>query len=594
MLATPPMDNQTSKNPTDTARFRAKRDPQDLVVFFALASALTIFFLFVYVLLIFRQNINWDEFNFLAQIYAVQSALDGPRLNNFHTLIYGWVTRVPGNEIDQIMAARFGQLAFFSGSMYLLYKIARQHFSGFVSLVVILLTVSYTDVLRHASSFRFDTIILFFSLLALYLYTAGSTRIRGAAAGGVLAIGFLVSIKAVFFLPVMLATAFIQEKAERRRGAIPGRILVLISSLGFAFAFIYLTRAAVGTETQMPQFGGEIRSVASAGKKMFLEDGLFPRSSYLARSINENIGHWVLLTVGALLALRAVFSSHKARRRALFVIACLIPLGSVTIYRNAFPYFYVLVIPPAMLSAGVAVEQIIRFSREFSPITRRLMVLSPIGAALLTASLFLTLEHREGISKQRTVLQSVHEIFPNAVPYLDGYGMVSSFPKTGLWMSTWGMDNYHRRNTGVMPQLLLESEPKFLLANHVALLDRRNKLSNDEIRYRRLLPEDAAMLTKYFVHHWGPIYIAGKTIVIPEAGQPQEFSIMSGGPYTVEAAEPIVLNEALVQPGQVVELKQGVNVLESLNPLTVVTLRWGDNLAMPISPAPTEWLWDGL
>lgn len=552
----------------------------------------------IYVVLIFSSNISWDEFNFLAQIYALEDGRIGPSINNLHTAFYRWLISQPGSELDQILIARLAQLGFFMGAMILLYRMARQHFSTVVALTVVFLAVSYTDLLRHAFSFRFDTLLLFFSLLSLYIYTYQRDRVSALAAGAALAIGLLISIKAVFYLASILTIAIIQWALDDQPRVHAKRTLSFIVSLLLVFTSIYLIRAGmatgdVGGVGQASRTIDELQALVHTGNKMFLEEGFFPRSEYLSRTFVENSGHWLLGAVGTLTALAILVGKAEHRRLALVIMACLIPLGSVVIYRNAFPYFYVFIIPPAMLTAGLAMETALRWSHRLSSIGRNLVGVLPIAIGLFTSLMYLALEPREGLAKQRLVLQAVHELFPERVTYVDGYGMVSSFPKVGLWMSTWGMDNYHQRGEPIMKKLLRETEPKFLLANHPALRGWQEKLGGAKDSRRSLLAEDAAVLANNFVHQWGPIHVAGKRIAIKKGGSPETFEMLAGGNYTVESVEPVLIDGTPVGRGQVIELNQGCHVLEAFDP-TTVTLRWGKNLPQPNVIAPRDSLWDGL
>lgn len=155
------------------------------------------------------------------------------------------------------------------------------------------------------------------------------------------------------------------------------------------------------------------------------------------------------------------------------------------------------------------------------------------------------------------------------------------------------MENYHRRGEPVMEAVLRQYRPKFLLANHRALFGVSTEIVTDDDRYRSLLPADVETITRNFVHHWGPIRVAGRYIEITEANRPQVFELLIEGPYTVEFPEPVMLNGTRILPGESVHIGPGSHTLKSAT-TGIVTLRWGDRLARPDIEPPQEWLWDGL
>ncbi|MCI0430022.1 MAG: hypothetical protein L0210_05700, partial [Rhodospirillales bacterium] len=90
----------------------------------ALALFIGLELLFKYQLL-FRLNINWDEFFFLSKIYDYRRGeLSGP-LQTFYVHFFGWLPLVSGNEVTQIIAARGVMYAVGLGSCLLTYSIGR-------------------------------------------------------------------------------------------------------------------------------------------------------------------------------------------------------------------------------------------------------------------------------------------------------------------------------------------------------------------------------------------------------------------------------------------------------------------------------------
>lgn len=546
----------------------------------------------VYLWAALRWNVNWDEFNFLAGIYAIQSGRETPGLNDFHSVIYGWLTSIPGSEIDQIIVARIFQLGFFAGAMGLLYLVAQTQCARPVALITVVLCITYTDLLRHATSFRFDTLCLFFSLLAVYLFHNRRSGASAALSGITLGVSALVSVKTIFYiLPIALLGIYLIASKPDPLYQTRQFLLLAASSVGFLILILAWQSMAHSVDSQ--SVGKELIALQSAGVKMFLTEGLIPKANYLFRGMTQNVGHWLLIATGAILALATVAHDCEKRRVAVTALIFLLPLASVLVYRNAFPYFYVFVLPPALLSVGLALNKLFRTAEALAPRIRRLLVITPAIAGVVTAGQFLLLDTHRGTEDQQKVLKAVHAMFPDPVPYIGAHGMVASFPRQGFFMSTWGMQNYHQQSTPVFDGILKTEQPKFLLRNHPAFNSMGRAEPPTGNFYAWLLPEDQKILTENFIHHWGPINVAGKYISLPKPGNTVHFLIAITGPYTVEAAHKVIINERLLNPFDVIELNAGEHEIQSKT-RQQVTLRWGRRLAIPESEPPSAWLYDGL
>jgi len=193
------------------------------------------------------------------------------------------------------------------------------------------------------------------------------------------------------------------------------------------------------------------------------------------------------------------------------------------------------------------------------------------------------------------VLEVVHRLFPEPVGYVDRCAMVSTFPHAGFFMSTWGMEGYHARGRPVFAEILRRDQPVFIVANNTQL----NIALPDDLRRRYippaydLLAEDLALLRDNYVHHWGPLYVAGKRVEIESAAEPAGFEVSIAGIYTLEAAEAVRIDGEPVAPGEAVMLTQGMHQLAADAPGGYV-LRWGDNLPLPDQLPPRKALFTGF
>ena len=72
------------------------------------------------------------------------------------------------------------------------------------------------------------------------------------------------------------------------------------------------------------------------------------------------------------------------------------------------------------------------------------------------------------------MLAAVHATFPEPVPYIGGYGVVASFPRQGFFMSSWGVEDYHRARVPIFADIVARTQPPLLLAGFTFALSRRD------------------------------------------------------------------------------------------------------------------------
>src|SRR5690606_15520439 len=78
----------------------------------------------LHVPLVFRRNINWDEFRFLSDIYSYQQSLLASSMQTFHVHLLSWLPGIGVNEIDQVFAGRIAYYLLLLGCVALIYRIA--------------------------------------------------------------------------------------------------------------------------------------------------------------------------------------------------------------------------------------------------------------------------------------------------------------------------------------------------------------------------------------------------------------------------------------------------------------------------------------
>ena len=555
-----------------------------------LLLALVAIVMAVRVWLIFRININWDEFFYLSHVYAYGRGELVIRLQTFHVHLFGWLARVGGTEVDQIFAARAVMLACSAAACGFIFLIARLHFSRTVALLCVLCYLSFSEVMRHGASFRADP--LYAALMLAATYTAmmrGRVLVWPALGGGAAALALAITIKAALFFPMIGALCLIRlirggfVRAELWRvAAFAGAFVACLGALSALHIWLVPSIAAAA----------DAGTLESGYTKTIADTTFFPRWPTAVMSfINDPIG-WIAILVGAAIVLYSLVARRRETVRRDLELLCLVsPLAFPLFYRNAFPYFYVLLLAFAVIAAGAAfalIETRLRAKRE------RGLVMSLCGAAFSVIFLasYVPPHLVDETRGEREVLALVHRLFPEPVAYIDRCSMVSSFRKVGFFMSTWGIEAYRDAGRPVMRALIEANQPRFLIAN-TELLDISKPYDETGFSARyRLFREDYEALKENFVRHWGPLYVAGKTLDFGTAATTRSVEILIAGRYTVEGAAAVV-DGNVFQPGQIVTLARGTHRMGAVSAPSTVVLRWGDHLFRPEGEPPSQ-LFTGL
>jgi hypothetical protein len=325
-------------------------------------------------------------------------------------------------------------------------------------------------------------------------------------------------------------------------------------------------------------------SPSDAAAKVFGTGMLLPRREVFVRGCSENPLFWMVLVAGVAVALVGLRRSPVAERgRSLVLLSFAAPVASIAFYRNAFPYFYVFILPLAAVVCGAAFEAALDAASGTGGRAWRWLA-AVVALTLFSGAFSYAWRHRiDAIAPQRQLLEVIHRTFPEPVAYVDRCSMVASFPKVGFFMSSWGIQGYRERRQPIFADLMRSRPVGFLIANTTALrLD-----APDELFARMpysLLPEDVRTLRENFVHHWGLIFVQGKSFRFTAAGGSEPFEILSAGPYTVESDGRVQVDGVERAAGEVVELVSGPHRIAAGPGTTAATLRFGDHLYRPDFP----------
>lgn len=508
------------------------------------------------------RGINWDEFFHFSQIHRRLQDRPLQWLQVPFVWLFWWVPSLPGDGIWHIQLIRLLMLPFGALTVAAIIAAARTLGNRDAALLCGLLYVTGGYVFLHAHALRADMIAAGLLTLALAIAIRGRPRMREALAiAALICLAFASTIKSVLYAPAFFGVLMYRLPTSRLR-----MVFSALCLLAIAAGSLLLYSAPALSPTEGATF---VRDIAVLGRasveRMFLA-GAVPQAGWIRGQLLSA----PVLTVGLVATFVSTLDRSRPSLERMLQVFLILPLLTVAFYRNAYPYHYAFILPPAVIAIAPALPILLA---RFRPIL--------IGATALLGALVLSwMQDRAVIDRQRTVLAGIHEIFASPVTYIDDCGIVGDFPRAvNHYASGWGLQNYRRRAVPTY-SLAIAAEPvPMLLADH----DRPGTICFDLLLRNALLEEDARILRDHYIHHWGNVFVPGARF--QEGASEQTFTIVVEGPYTVENGAVIIDGRSL-EPGSVIPLSRGEHRAMGED-LDQIVLRWGNHLTRPAYPWPT-------
>jgi len=464
-------------------------------------------------LLLRRLNIHWDEFHYLGQLFEYERGEPLSRFQTFHVHLLSWIAGLGGTELSKILAGRYVMFGIQGATLFLIASMLFR-FGRVPALYALLAFTSLPEFMIHGASFRSDPILQFLYALTL----ASPLSFAGAAvAGAATALSLLLNLKASLFLVLFLCFRLMTGGFDRRWWIVYIVVLCVLAASLFWFHSSSIVSAAPsgsGKTLQTVFFGFLLSGVSAAGV------------STLMASARSDPLFWIT-------ALSGVYILLRDRRTRALAIWTVLPFAVMLFYRNAWPYFLPAGMLPLVypLAASASWWQRSRYGHY---------------AILLSALLFsgqggfTFYQHRNSETRaQAAVMTTIHNVFPEPAPYIDRCFMIASFPSAGPFLTTWSVEEYRKKG-----QPLYTSSPaRFLIANSPVFF------GSDP----GLLDADREYLRRNFIPWWGPIHLRGVRVDLNES----DFEIQIPGVYQLQSAAPVLIDAALVQPGEHLLLRSG-------------------------------------
>ena len=533
-----------------------------------LLAAAIVVILGVQVAFLIYFNINWDEFLYLSLVFEYANGTLAKSLQTFHVHLFSWMSYLDWDEVRLTLLGRTFMLVCELLTLGFVFLIARKFTGARFALLAVLSYLASGFVLMQGTSFRADPMITALLMASIYLLMDSSDNWwKDVAATIAIALALVISIKSVFYAPPILGALLWRTRQD---GEIKHRLRIIFSlALGVSVAFLvfyFWHRSTLSTGD-----GNDLSRLDSIFSKVLLDLPFWPQRQYFLSWITASWSQMLLILAGIYLLWKRDDRDSVIRLKVAILFA--LPLLSIFFYRNAFPYFFPFIVAPAMPAVSIGARAVTEnVSRSFDRTLFATIVIYMIVYTLGQAYLY-SYHDQEG---QRKTIAAIHSMFPEPVPYIDRNSMIASFPQCGLFMSSWGIENYRKKGKPVFERILDECEPKFLLTNAYQLDAAMRAKSSEENSYA-LFDRDASALRSNFIHHWGAIWVAGKSFDLD--GRPISFHIPAEGIYTVESPAQIILDGQQYEDGDYLFLSKGSHVIESVP--QQVELRFGRHLPRP-------------
>lgn len=534
---------------------------------------------------VFITNINWDEFYYLSLVHLYRSGDLALKLQTLHVHFFSWLAWVSENEVRQIFAARMVIWLASAASAGLIYRIARRFSSRLGALFAAVFYLSFSFVMDHGLSFRADPFCALFFLIAVHLLVNKADRPYATPLAALaMAVAVMFSLKSIFYAPTLAVLLVALPSAAAGRWAGLRRAAIFTLSFAITATALFLWHSADLAPAPLTSAGAY---AAAAGRKTLAGGTLMPAWPFVRQALINNALTWIFIAGGLWIAGRRWLAGGR-RAEAIVILSLALPLVSLLVYRNAFPYFFVFLMPTAVIPAALAIDRLA--ARAGAPDGRA--VFAALAVTLVMAATTYAINYArkwpDQTVAQAEIVRLVHTLFPRPVPYIDRNAMIASFPKAGFFMSTWGMESYRAAKRPIMADLIARKAPPLLIVNTPALDISRPAPPNGVSSPYNLFPADFKVLRENYIRHWGAIYVAGKRLDLAADASARTFEIMVPGTYTLEADGPVVIDGAPVTPGAYVELARGPHsAAAAAGAAQQVTLRWGKNLFVPArSPSP--------
>lgn len=530
-------------------RVLGARDRASLVV-----AAAIVVVLIAQATMVFTRAVNWDEFWFYVLIEQFHRGLLLQPLQTFHVRLFGWLTALPGNSLDHIIAARIAMLGCELVTVGSIAVVARRFVEAPAALLAPLAYLTAGFVMQHGFSFRTDPVATACLMSALAILARSRLDARWIVLFSLLVgLATIVTVKVVLYAPAFAGLAWMRWAEARFDRAVLLRLVLCAMGAVAAFGILYVLHSS-GLPQAEPASAAAEQSRSAAGWAFFL--GVPPYLSMLTKAIMTA----PVLALAIAAAPLAIWSSDLDRSGKFALTGCWLPVLSPAFYTNTAAYFYVFMLAPVAVACAVPIALA----------ARRYGFMGAAALMTVMAAFVFSNEDRSVIERQRLLIEEAQTVLPEPVAYFDLDGILPFHEKANWLMTPWTMSRYWAEGVPTFTATMRQ-RPVPLLVNNWGGFEAALNGHDGRNRSNRLLPRDEAALRENFIRLWGPLWIAGRRV--PADGAVHRSEWLVPGKYRVEDAA-VVIDGTRHEVGKTLVIQRGAHGLRA--PEGSATLVWAD------------------
>lgn len=520
----------------------------------------------VHINLVFNRSINWDEFYYFGQIHRYQSGQAIPTLQTLHTVLFGWLTKLPGSSIDHIIVGRAVMFGCELITAYCIALIARKFVSWPNAYLASAAYLSAGFVVQHGWAFRTDPLVTMLTMTSLTILARSALSTKSIVAFGVLlGTAGMVSMKSILIGPAFAGLAWLRWKEYQYAIPILARMAAMpILAVAFFVLIYWLHSSNISVGS-----GSGVRYAASASRAMFFL-GIPEYLNYALKAAESAMPLVILLIV-------SVFTMKRLSMSQKIAVAGLIsPVLTVAYYHNTLPYYYAFMLPSIAAGASIALPIL----------TKRYGYFFVASIMVINALAVWVIDGQSRLEQQRAIQSAADDIFAQPVSYIDFPHFLPHFAKVNGFMTHWGLESYLRGRGPSFIEVVEKHQTPLILTVDPTFDPTLLAVMEQSERRVRFREEDKEQLPATFRQFFGPIWIAGTEI---KSGHNRTYDVIVAGPYTVSGSK-VIIDGEVIPNGEIVVLPADTILIENQGE-DLATLTWGENLKPPSGPVPARPYW---
>lgn len=474
--------------------------------------------------MITRVNIHPDEFQELSTLYSKESGYKIGFLKRGLQYVIWPLKYVSASEDQVMVAARAISYLGVLGIYWMLFKLGTLLADRRLGLAAVFICATFVNFLEASIQFRSDQLMTALFLLGLYLVLKEAPRRAIWVWPGLLmGLALFLNPKAVYHfgsLGLVYGYFLIFSKARKMfltRGVCCA-LTTLVAFLGLVFFHSLFYQLSLDT---LPNSFGKVAKVGF-GKTL----GWDLKIQFVIGSITRAIIPSLCILAGYVLVVRGLFKKQLSSRWVPIVWVGLAEAATVIFHQGVFKYYIVDILPISAILGGYPLYLLMAQERlqDKGLQLRRFTNYAAVGVFLLCLAGVVSrapLNLKDTMQSQREYIRFTHELFPDPVNYIDGFGMVSKYNNVSALFIGKSITQYRSMGQPKFPIWLEQGTPVFFL-------------NSQSFNFRHLLAEDQNFLYQNYLPFFGNrLWVLGFRLPAKELAAGSRSKILLSGSYHV-------------------------------------------------------------